>query len=259
MLLGLSVAIALFGCGQKPAEPESPAAAVQIEPVQSNIIIENEGWILHGDWHVPGHMAGKTDIPAVLMLHRAAGNRTEYTELARELAERGIASLALDLRGHGDSTNLGTFGPPYAENRHINQGAYKDITAALEWMSAQSGIAEVRPGVIGASYSGEQAAIAFRQGARPVAAYVMMSPGNFSEDSVAEIDGSGAKWLFVRTTEEGSVSLPFIDEVFEDLAANSKIGETQIYQGAGHATEILQQHPQSVAMIADWLAAALKP
>jgi len=43
---------------------------------------------------------------AVLMLHDAGATREQdgfYTRLATELAERGVASLRLDLPGHGDS------------------------------------------------------------------------------------------------------------------------------------------------------------
>jgi len=43
---------------------------------------------------------------AVLMLHGAGATREQdgfYTRLATELAERGVASLRLDLPGHGDS------------------------------------------------------------------------------------------------------------------------------------------------------------
>jgi alpha-beta hydrolase superfamily lysophospholipase len=45
------------------------------------------------------------------MLNKTAGDRDIYRNLAMQLAERGIASLRLDLRDHGSSINQGQFIP----------------------------------------------------------------------------------------------------------------------------------------------------
>lgn len=89
--------------------------------------------------------------PAVLLLHRAAGDRSENNPLATLLSEQGVASLALDFRGYGDSTNFGKFEEPYRENRHINQGAYQDTNAALMWIMARDPVDPARLAVVGAS------------------------------------------------------------------------------------------------------------
>ena len=75
------------------------------------ISIQSQGWELVGDLTIPEVDANAdTDsvapVPAVLMLNQAAGDRTPYVDLAGYLADRGIASLRLDLPGHGESTNL---------------------------------------------------------------------------------------------------------------------------------------------------------
>ena len=70
----------------------------------TRVVIESRGWQLIGDLCIPG---SEKRCPAVLLLNKAAGDRTVYDELARQLAARGIASLRLDLPGHGESVNLG--------------------------------------------------------------------------------------------------------------------------------------------------------
>jgi dienelactone hydrolase len=191
------------------------------------------------------------------MLHRAAGDRSEYASLGQALAERGIASLALDLRGHGESANLGRFEEPYAENRYINQGAYSDIGAGLDWLARRNEVDGSRLAVVAASYSGEQAGIAFRQDTRQAAAYVMLSPGNFSDASIESIDGSGSSWLFVRTAKEGPVSREFIDAVFTAVESGSSEAESWNIPGEGHATRMLEDRPELITRITDWIADAL--
>lgn len=239
--------LGLAGCSQSADAPET---AVLDQPVFEAIVFENEGWSLHGNWRA----SGKGCVyPAALLLHRAAGSRAEYDTLAMALTERGVASLALDLRGHGDSTNLGRFEEPYADNLHINEGAYRDIMAAFKLLAGRDDVDPARLAIAGASYSGEAVAVAAREGA-VANSYVMLSPGNFSEESVAAIEGLGANWLFVRTEEESPVSKQYIDEIFDELEDITPSAERLVYPGAGHATRILEAHPQSVTDIADWIA-----
>ena len=72
------------------------------------VVITSDGWKLIADLMLPEASAPP---PAVLMLNKAVGDRKAYVDLARHLAGRGIASLRLDLRGHGESVNLGRFIP----------------------------------------------------------------------------------------------------------------------------------------------------
>ena len=72
------------------------------------VVVPNDGWELVGDLRLP---ASQQAAPAVLMLNKAADDRTVYEALAVHLANKGVASLRLDLRGHGESINLGRFVP----------------------------------------------------------------------------------------------------------------------------------------------------
>jgi dienelactone hydrolase len=180
------------------------------------VTIESDGWRLEGVWR-----RTRPSGPAALLLHRAAGSRAEYDDLADALAARGVSTLALDLRGHGASTNLGRFQPPYADHLHINDGAPRDVAAGLDWMGSQPGIDAGRLAIVGASYSGEVAARAAREAGRHAAAYVMLSPGNLSDESIAAAAGGDADWLFVRTVEESPTSVEFIDALFAALEADA--------------------------------------
>jgi dienelactone hydrolase len=234
--------------------PLLAAEAMQSVAAERITLRGHGGWELVGSWRMP---SSRAPIAAVLLLHRAAGTRAEHDDLGAALAARGIASLALDLRGHGESTNLGRFQPPYAEHLHINEDAHRDVTAALDWMATRRGVDARRRAVVGASYSGEVAAVAARASGRTAAAYVMISPGSFSDTSIAAVSRGSARWLFIRTERESPASLVYIDSIFVALEARAPNAERRVLAGAGHATRIFQSHPRVVIEIADWLAAAL--
>lgn len=221
------------------------AAVSGIATAQSaRVMIENDGWKLVGDLHKPD---GIKAAPAVLLLHKADGSREEYKELAGLLAARGIASLRLDLRGNGESINKGEFGPPYDEKmREILVGTDSDISAALAFLKKQQGIDANRIGVLGSSYSGEFMAIAGRKDGYQKA-YVELSPGSFSEESIKNIDSSGAVWLFVRSVDE-----PHLKGLHEDIRKVSKTAQLYEVAGKEHASRLLPAIPGLTEMIAVW-------
>lgn len=233
---------------QVPDETSAPTEELEVE-------IEVEGWRLVADWRLPS--SGGL-VPAALLLNRAAGSCIEYVALSEELSHRGIASLRVDLRAHGDSDNLGRFQEPFAENLPLLAETWKDVDAALRWIRRQPRVDAGRIAAVGASYSGESIGEALRRGGVRAAAYVMLSPGSFSDESIAEVDSGGRPWLFIRTVEEGPASRPVMDALFEVLAERSESAVIRVIPGKGHATKILAEHPFIAREITDWLLEELE-
>jgi dienelactone hydrolase len=183
------------------------------------------------------------------MLNKANGDRRVYTDLARALASRGIASLRLDLRGHGESTNRGTFVPGLANA--AAEPAETDVVAAVRWLRAQPFVDPARVGIVGASYSGETMAIAGRAGAR-ANAYVALSPGSLSAETIDAIDQSRVAWWVLRSRNER-----FVRDVVEALRTRSQTARVTEVDGTAHATDILVVHPELADEIAEWLRTRL--
>lgn len=207
-----------------------------------------DGWELKGELIVPDR---SERVPAVLLLHGAAKTRARHAGLARELAARGIASLRLDLRAHGESTNKGTFRQPWADHRYLLDGTERDIVAALELLVADPRIDRDRIGTVSASYSGEFAAKALTVSAAGKA-HVSLAPGSFSDESILAIDPSGEPWFFVRAEEE----FDFFDDIFGFIAENSG-AETLTLPGDAHADALLEAHPSLVRMLGSWFVSKL--
>src|SRR5690554_4263145 len=104
-------------------------------------------------YELPGILSvpeGEADFPAVLLIHGFASDKNEvggfYSNLAAQLAERGIASLRFDFPGSGDHTvgfesnNWSTF--------------VRDAGEAFDWLAEQEQIDEERLALVGFSLGG---------------------------------------------------------------------------------------------------------
>ncbi|MCG3148372.1 MAG: hypothetical protein PCFJNLEI_01815 [Verrucomicrobiae bacterium] len=124
--------------------------------------------------------------PAVLLVHALGKNRDEWAAIAPVLQRNGIAALALDLRGHGDSTRrLTADGPQLVDYRSFRAKDYHDmlldINAAFEWLSEQPGIATEQIGVVGAKL-GANLALRYAAINEDIAAILIFSPTLNSQD-----------------------------------------------------------------------------
>jgi dienelactone hydrolase len=208
-------------------------------------VVPSDGWELVGDLVVP-ETAERP--PVAIMLNRANGTRHEYEELAGYLADHGIASLRIELPGHGDSTNLGEFVPYQRSPDPIIWNSEQNVRDIVEYVRAMERLDPDRVALVGGSYSGEEMAEAGRLHGY-VQAYVALSPGSFSDESIAGIDESGVPWLFVTARDERH-----LQEIRALVTAESETVEQIIVPGTEHASRLLGEYPDLSPRIAIWLA-----
>jgi dienelactone hydrolase len=237
-----SIVLLAAACAAAPARPTPP--------VEERVVLDSDGWRIAADLRLPAARPA----PVVILLNKANGDRAAYAGLAAALAERGVASLRVDLRGHGESTNRGRF-VPGTQDPAILEGPDRDVAAARRFVDGRREVDAARVGWVGASYSAEEVMVAARAAGRFDGAYAMLSPGSFSDPSFADVGASGARWLFVRSDDERFVKA-WLDE--KARAASPQAEVWVIPAGKAHATDILREHPETVGRLADWLAAALR-
>ena len=227
-----------YGAAQRPKHRENL------------VTIMNNGWQLKGDLIL---VSGKSKSPVVLLFNKANGDRKVYKELAAQLANDGISSLRIDLRGHGESINKGKFIPFDSLNNlklDLDNG-YTDIIAAHKYLLTIKQIDSNRIGMVGASYSGEDMMVASRN-FKMVKMYVALSPGSFSAASISTIDSCLTPFLFIKSNDERSM------QGFEkELFLKSKKAKVMTVPGKIHATDILQTYPEMNGFIADWFKSQL--
>ena len=84
--------------------------------------------------------------PVLILCHGAGEFKENYFELCGLLAEQGVATLALDMHGHGESGG---------ERFHVDMREWvADIRAAIDFLSAHPRVDEHRIGAFGLSSGG---------------------------------------------------------------------------------------------------------
>ena len=240
------IVLTILSCNrEKPKEnnQDSNRNSVQ-EFVETRLEIDSEGWKLIGDLLLP---VSKDSISVVLMLNKANGTREAYVPLAKELIKKGIGSLRLDLRGHGESTNLGTFVPFEVPRSPIIWNSEQDVINVCKYLKMQSQFNLKDIGLVGGSYSGEEMAEAGRINGFEKA-YVELSPGSFSDESIEMIDKSNASWFFISAKED-----IHLIEITDLVNKNSKTVDLLILPGKEHASNLLNNNPALNELIATWL------
>ncbi|MGA2139559.1 MAG: alpha/beta fold hydrolase [Verrucomicrobiia bacterium] len=119
--------------------------------------------------------------PAVLLIHSVARNRTTWEAFAKLLQQGGMAALAIDLRGHGESTGKLTADGSLTIDFHNFAGSdYQDmlldIEAAVDWLQVQPEIDRKHIALAGESL-GANLVLRYAAINEDIAALVVFSPG----------------------------------------------------------------------------------
>jgi pimeloyl-ACP methyl ester carboxylesterase len=222
-----------------PAIPVTPAPP-------SKLTINADGATLAASYYPPAvsPQAGAQSAPGVLLLHMLGRNRGEWDAFAKELQKRGIAALALDLRGHGEST-----GPTdWAK-------APGDVRAAWEALTQQPAVDPKDTAIVGASIGANLALIA---GANitnpPVVGVVALSPGLDYRGVRPEpvLPNFGQRPVFLIASQDDAYAYDSVKQ----MATKAAKAETYYFTRAGHGTDMFAD-PALQPLLLDWLTKVL--
>jgi alpha-beta hydrolase superfamily lysophospholipase len=116
---------------------------LNVRITQEKIELHSLGQPIAGVLFLPG---GQGPFPALVVSHGYMDFKENYFELCEHLAQRGIASLAVDMHGHGESGG---------ERYHIHLDEWvADVRAALDALQAHPSIAPESLGAFGLSSGG---------------------------------------------------------------------------------------------------------
>ena len=174
---------------------------------------------------------GARSAPLVLLCHGFTGNRHgdgHFAPLANRLAEYGIASIAVDFPGNGESEE-----PFTAYNIEAMQS---DLRAAAGYMAQHHGADISRLGLVGHSMGGRLVSLSLSE---QVTAAALWSPANNPGlDGIEFLDhtAEGRQALLQTAREQGSVVLPqwgvTVGAAFlEEMAASDPAQALRQYHG----------------------------
>jgi hypothetical protein len=95
----------------------------------------DDGVSLAATWYEPGARA-----PAVILVHMLHKNRRDWDAVATSLASQGIGALAIDLRGHGESSGS------IPEGDTVDYSVLlRDVIAARHYLSSRGDVHRSEP------------------------------------------------------------------------------------------------------------------
>lgn len=127
-----------------------------------------DGVPIAADWRAP-----RRGQPVFVLLHGLGAGRGEWKAFAARAAALGWGTLAVDMRGHGDSG-----GPPYTSFQGPKDwtAVESDVQAAVEWLASVRHVARERVVLGGASIGANLALRAAGDRAR-IRFVMLLSPG----------------------------------------------------------------------------------
>lgn len=183
--------------------------------------------------------------PAVVLIHMLGRSGDEWRVVAELLEDAGIASLAIDLRGHGRSGGSGSELPAMVV----------DVRAALSWLAMHPGVRPDALGVVGASLGASLAALAGVE-APAVRALAMISPsldyrGLRLDAGVMRKLGDRPVWMAASTDD------PYALRTVKELIRDGSAREQRLSGLRGHGTSLLWADPDLARALVDWLRRTL--
>lgn len=215
--------------------------------------------------------------PGVLLLHQVNRDRKSWEGVAAQLAAAGINTLALDMRGHGESG-----GTPVAKMSRKEAGEHwrgwpADAEAGLQFLISQPGVNRETIGFGGAGLLGVDNSVEVaRRYPSQVKSLVLISGETFRDGLQFLHQASQLPGLFVVADED---EYPPTAEAMQLLYVTSSCpGKKLIHYSAGkdapwlwyepvdigrvpatgtHGTDLFSRHPELPGMIVDWFVTTL--
>ncbi|MCC7357302.1 alpha/beta fold hydrolase [Candidatus Uhrbacteria bacterium] len=201
-----------------------------------------------GDWQPVPTLDG-----VAILVHMMSETRKSWGFLQRSLARKNIASLAIDLRGHGESIEDADGLLDYKKFTDDEHQMYSlDVQGALDWVR-QKGISLDRIFLIGASI-GANVSVAVLAEEPRMAGAVLFSPGkNYNGMEVlSDADNlSIDQALLIIAAEDDNQSFADTKELFDMAPVHDKIFLP--YKVAGHGTAILNADSSLADKISTWM------
>lgn len=198
----------------------------------------------------------KMHSPVFLLLHMMPSTKESWNSFASLLNKNGFAVLAIDLRGHGKSTDMNGLILDYKEFKDPDhRESMKDIAAAKEFLQTDESVDIKRMGIAGASIGANlglwQASID-----KDVRLLILLSAGLNYRGIMAKDLAPGYCGTVYLLASEGDTNAA--QSSLELVNAFPGDKELEIIPGNSHGTNMFLSEPHLMDKLLDWSIRIMK-
>jgi alpha-beta hydrolase superfamily lysophospholipase len=200
------------------------------------------------DWYPAENLAGY-----LLLLHMMPATKESWKEFAAKMQKENYASIAIDLRGHGESEGGPEGYKKFSDDDH--QKSILDLDAAVDFLKKQ-GAAPEKIVLIGASI-GANLALWYLAEHPEIKVGVLLSAGldyrGIETEPLVKKLSSGQAVLFLCAKDDvrsGRDNPSMNQRLFEAIPESVK-KEIIVFEKGGHGTDFLNQAEK---LIHNWIA-----
>jgi pimeloyl-ACP methyl ester carboxylesterase len=246
-------------------EPPSPLPGAEANVPEAVEFPSTEGVVIHASlWRT-----GDPEAPAVIFVHQARSDRSEWDPFIQALRARapGITVLAPDLRGHGASTKAGEATIRWQDLQrgdHLGLRRWasctSDVQASLNFLRSRGeGTIPRAIGLVGSSIGSTSVLRAAANdgvaGPGRIAGVVAISPGldYFSVPSRGAIETLKVRKLPVLVVGARDDTNDVVGTALEMQTILADNMQVAIYENGGHGVAIAAAHPDLIGVVIDFL------
>ncbi|MBI2219659.1 MAG: alpha/beta fold hydrolase [Acidobacteria bacterium] len=183
--------------------------------------------------------------PAVIFVHMLTRTRRDWEPVAARLASEGIAALAIDLRGHGESS------PALTEESAGPSAMLQDVVAARQYLAGRPDVQHSRIGIAGASLGANLALVA--AAADPAVRSIALLSVTLDYRGL-RIEQSARKYaprpMLLVVSREDAYAHRTLRELTKAATAPGR--ESLVLDQMGHGTVMLSRDGSIVGTLVDW-------
>ena len=184
--------------------------------------------------------------PGVVLVHMLSRSRGDWGGLPDRIRDAGLTALAIDLRGHGQSSG----------SAQDLQGMIQDVRAAASWLASRPNVRGDQIAIVGASLGASLALLAAAD-VPQVRAIGLLSPSldyRGLRTDTGLLKRLGARSLWLAASDQDPLAL----RTLRDMAAEpSGPREQHVSTALAHGTALLDKDNDMGRMLVDWLRRSL--
>lgn len=193
----------------------------------------------------------KTDAPVIILLHMMPATKDSWNNFAKKLNIAGFQCLAIDLRGHGESSG----GPQGFQNftdENYQKSIY-DVECAIKFFLSKN-VSIEKIFLVGASI-GANLALQFQAENPKIKASILLSPGlnykGIETEQMARKLKKDQSIFLIAGGNNDEYSTETVQKLSNIISSENK--EVMIFKNSGHGTMIFKEDPAIMDKIIDWL------